>query len=951
MKKLFTLVLFVFLLGSIAVGKSPIKLPEIVIKGTYRPSFKEVPGVSLDLGVVLRGKEIPRERIYGVGEEFAKSLKRVEVQPKSPGCAYRHSVTSFFATAFKGAEGYYKRGAYLYLSGRFKEALKNFEVVVTRYKKSPYYPLSLYWRGECLFRLGIRDKGLGDFESVCVNFPESQFSDYACYSAGWMMVRKKNYGEALAYLSRAKGYRKSPVVFPSYLLLTYSYIKLGKDREALNTLNEFLSLNPQGSFLVKGLFMKGLEEMKLGLCKGSEETFGKVIRLSSGDIKGYAFLNRGLSRICLGRFDDAIMDLSRALLLEDPHAKEVALLGLVEAYASKGDFKKAKEFLKDLKGDLREKGIRVLSLELYKRGRFKEAFSLMESLKNPSLEDLIFTGHLAFKSGFYRDAIEFYQAALEKGGQRDMLLYDMGVSLYKAGDLSGAEKVLKGVDGEYREMALLWLVKISLDREDLKGALSFLKGLKEDETGLKAQLLVGDFLLKNSRWEDGLKVLKSCLGKDDLCSYMYAQCLFNLGLYGTAGSVLKGLLSSNNVPQDKVCELLLKSLLLQGDLKGVLFYGKRCESLSKEKGMVVYLEAEALYGQGDYDGASKAYRRAIQLGLRYPEKLNAYLNMANAYSNLGRDLDTLSVLLEAEAVVSKERPRALPKVWYSLITYYYNRSEFEYFVRRAEEFLKRYPRGKLSDSIRVMLGDYYLDRGEVEKAERVYAPILKGDNPLKGSVSLNLAWFYLRKGLPERSLSFFSIALSSKEKEIRESALLGAIRANFILKRWKRCLELSQEFEEKYGDSQSVFLVRYLKALSLERLGEKRKAISILEGVVSSPNAPREVVVSALKELVRLSKGRKRAAYIDLLLPLLEGRERAEYHLMKCQALGDATECLKISYLYPYKDVVERALVQAAKIFYEERDLSSLEKVARRAKKVLGTSRSIDPFLEKLKGG
>ncbi len=250
-----------------------------------------------------------------------------------------------------------------------------------------------------------------------------------------------------------------------------------------------------------------------------------------------------------------------------------------------------------------------------------------------------------------------------------------------------------------------------------------------------------------------------------------------------------------------------------------------------------------------------------------------------------------------------------------------------------------------------MLGDYYLDKGEIEKAERVYAPILKGNNPLKGNISLNLGWSYLRRGYPEKSLTFFSIALSSKEKEIRENALLGAIRANFILKRWKRCLKLSQKFEEIYGDSQNVFLVRYLKALSLERLGRKDKAVSILEEVSSSPNAPREVVVSALKELIDLSEGKKKAVYIDLLLPLLEGRERAEYHLMKCQVLEDATECLKVSYLYPYKDVIEKSLVQAARIFYQKGDLSSLEKVAKRAKRVLGTSRDIDPFLEKLRGG
>ncbi len=939
--------------------KEQITLPEIVIKGVYTPSYRDIEGVKLTLDLVASEKKEPKIDIYGIGKDLFEKLRREETTPKTPGCAYRHGVTSFFAKAFKGEVAYYKRGSYFYRKGEYNKALENFREVTTGYPESKLVPPAEYWEGECLFHMKKKKDALSVWESCCKR-KKGEFVDYACYSAGWINYNLGNYDRSYFYLNRVlKNFPKSPIYPESLILASLSLYRSGKVEEAAELLEKKLPYIEKDRAFARASFGLGIMCMDLGRFKEAEAKFSDALRSTNNPelIKG-CLINRGFSKLKLGDVRGGLSDFTdarKAGLSKDED--QVALFGILSSYIALGEYRKAEATLNELSGTrLYPTATRIYAKHLADVGRFDDAIRAMERLQGKLKgEDYFFLGYIFYRAGDMKMSLLNYKRALLLGYRKNESLYNVGLVLYKMGNLEGSYNALSKVGGNLKDKASLWMVKILLSWEKVETAISTTKAIKDEKLKLKAASMVGEYLIEHGRWKEAKDFLKPYtkeMDKDPYPSYLLAEAMFNLRDYPGCISIAERL-SKTTFSKEKICILDIKARLELGKAAEALKNAELCLKEGAKSPTLLYLKGEALYRMGRYKEAVEPYREALKLGLEYPQKLDAYLKLYNAYMNLGMREKALSTLLEGESTVKHERPDLYSRIYYQITDFYYETKNYDYFLARAKAFLNLFPHSSLAGTVRVMLGDYYSSKGDVKTAESTYKPILKNEkNPSRFVISLSLAEQFRAKKMYQRALEYYRMSLSSKDQNIKEEAMLGMIKTFFAMGDNKKCYNQCSRFLKLFPKSPRVPKIKYMMGVSEAKLGKTKEGIKILEGLASNPKTPKDVATDSLKFLVSLYERAKNKKMVlnslNKLIPLLSGTEKAKYHLLKCRETMDPTECVRVSYIYSSRSVISKALLYAATAYYKRKDINSLKKVLRRAERV-GNKDDVDKIKRMVK--
>ncbi len=961
LSKLFipVVVLFFFIPGVLYSKEAKeIKLPEIVIKGIYQPTYKDIEGVRLSLDIVSPKKAEPSRDVYGIGRELFERLEREEATPKSPGCAYRHGVTSFFAKAFKGSEAYYKRGSYFYRKGEYKKALSNFKTVTSEFPEGKFTAPALYWQGECLFHLGKEENALLLWKEDCLHH-KGELVDYACYSAGWLLLKYKKFEDSLIPFERVRRFFPESPVFPESLLLeAVALYRLGKLERSLFLLESNLTSLKSSPVLPKVHFAIGIMSMDIGNFTKAEEHFSLCLR-STMD-KGLVYnslVNRGFSRMETGKVELSLADFLDSLeVAEEKSKKAISTYGIMLCYLKLKRFNTALKYLEDLRATkLYDLSVRVVARELAASGRVEDALAVMNRLKGKYTgEDYFFLGSLYYRMGNFARALGCYRLALENHFDRNKVLYNMGLTFYRLGNFTEALKTLSSVEGSLKDRAILWIVKISLEMARIKDAEKLVSTIRSISFMLQASSMVGEKLIEKGLWEEAIRFLSPCkkfIKTNPYPTYLLCEALFNAGKYRECESILLELKSSEGISTERWCGLYVKTLLEEGKRTEAF---KAVDTCLREKGdspLLNYLKGEVLYRMGDYQKAPTFYRKAVELGLSYPEKLDAYLKMYSSFVNQGEKAKALSMLLEAEPKVMKEAPELYPKLFYQIITYYYESGEWDYFVERAKRFLKEFGEDPLSVAVRIMLGDYYLSLGLTDMAENMYKPILQSRiRPERFSLFLSLANSYSGKDF-HKSFEYYNMALSSSNRSIKEEALYGLIVLLYRNGKFKEAIDRCVKFESLFPSSHKVYEVKSIHGMSLVKLGRTDQGVFILNDLLKTGNTPKDVAIKSLKFIVHTYAKTNRnlaLSYIDKLITLLEGPEKARYHLLKCELSMDPSECVRVSYLYSEKDVVSKALLFAAEFYSKKGDINSVKKVLKRAEKV-GTKEDVGKIKDLLK--
>jgi tetratricopeptide (TPR) repeat protein len=150
---------------------------------------------------------------------------------------------------YSSAVEMYRRAGSLYSEGspsEFKEVLKKFDEVITKYSRTSSGKLSLLYKGNILLRLGEFDEATKSFQAFLKKAgKEKLYQLFALEGLGYSYEGKKNYEKAIqAYqkmTEEGEGYELSN----AYLDMGRCYEKLGKNKEALENYKAFLRESPK----------------------------------------------------------------------------------------------------------------------------------------------------------------------------------------------------------------------------------------------------------------------------------------------------------------------------------------------------------------------------------------------------------------------------------------------------------------------------------------------------------------------------------------------------------------------------------------------------------------------------------------------------------------------------------------------------------------------------------
>lgn len=168
--------------------------------------------------------------------------------------------------------------------------------------------------------------------------------------------------------------------------------------------------------------------------------------------------------------------------------------------------------------------------------------------------------------------------------------------------------------------------------------------------------------------------------------------------------------------------------------------------------------------------------------------------------------------------------------------------EWDAMLRQYEELIAAYPKSVWAIEARLILADYYFDKGELDRAEARYVEITElAESHLHDMARYKLGWIRINQERFKDALAYFEAAVTSTRKE-RRGAIGDAKRLD--VKR-EALLALTWPFTEVRKASQAVEYLRGLadsKTLYVEALKKLANRYFIKTDYISAALLYREIV-------------------------------------------------------------------------------------------------------------
>ncbi len=149
-----------------------------------------------------------------------------------------------------------------------------------------------------------------------------------------------------------------------------------------------------------------------------------------------------------------------------------------------------------------------------------------------------------------------------------------------------------------------------------------------------------------------------------------------------------------------------------------------------------------------------AYQKLLK---KYPERVDFYYELANAYLYESKPAEALKVYDKIESLTGVTEDASMQK-----IKIYKAVNNSEKAVIEVQKLIKAFPKeGKYYG----ILGELYQDKGQNEKALQAYNDLLKAD-PENAFVHLSLADYYKKNKQNDKAFSEVKIAFKNKELDI-----------------------------------------------------------------------------------------------------------------------------------------------------------------------------------------
>ncbi|MGC9080926.1 tetratricopeptide repeat protein [Sulfurihydrogenibium sp.] len=502
-----------------------------------------------------------------------------------------------------------------------------------------------------------------------------------------------------------------------YFLKHVSFLN-GQFKESLN-----YRYNGQDKNLKKvSLLIDGFNYYFLKSYDKAENTFKTFLQnyLSSDNLTNLAYLGLGLTN------PDKTKEYAEILETRDNFLSYYLYLLVINKYASEKDWLNTFAYIQKV-------------LNLIDRNKENLRFDLAVSLYN---------------LGNYDYALNIFQDLAKEKKDEQSYLY-CGFSAYSQKLYQKAQECLSNIkeskDQDIRKTALIYLAEVYYilnDNENYVNTVSLLKDIDEN----LAYDYLGWYFFKNQDYENAYKAFRD--------PYMKAVSAFNAGNTEKAKELIKNKnnrkflflsayidIKENNIQSAKE---KLKKIANQSN-----------DELSKK---AYYLYAYLYFSEGNFQEAIKKFD---EFRKKFPEddiyNQKAFLRIADSYYNLGEH-DVARSMYKEFIEKYKGKKESIDAA-YSLVLLE-TKGESSEKDKVIEDFIAKYPNYPMVDTLKLQLASIYEEKGELEKAEKIYKELSQKNTQEGNYAKYKLAEIYYKSNQTDKAKNILSQLIDSPDKDI-----------------------------------------------------------------------------------------------------------------------------------------------------------------------------------------
>jgi tetratricopeptide (TPR) repeat protein len=397
-----------------------------------------------------------------------------------------------------------------------------------------------------------------------------------------------------------------------------------------------------------------------------------------------------------------------------------------------------------------------MAMDYYNQGKLDEAAELFKAiipLKPDSATVYYNLGIISVKKGMYREAIEYFDKAIEKARSGEMMIdayLNSALCYMRIKKLKKAEaQLLEAVKLDPNDPGVRYNLGIVYLREEEpeKALKEFERCLPSKELQPEARMGMG---LSYARMNDREKAIEQFrlaaqLRDDGQVWYNIGVLSFDLGRYDQAKEAF-----------NKAIERGYPEAKISGFLRAI---GR----MRRRNAKVAYNEGVTLQRTAKYKEAISAFRKALELD---PKLEEAYLNMAFCLGKIRRVNEAAETLRE----VLRINPNFV-EARYNLGTLYLRMSRY---ADAAEELTKVVQARPYMAEARHNLGMALYRMNRFSEAEREFEEVLRM-RPKWDEAHYNLGLTYLRLGKQDKALSEFQETLNINPSHLKAKEALESI--------------------------------------------------------------------------------------------------------------------------------------------------------------------------------
>jgi tetratricopeptide (TPR) repeat protein len=363
----------------------------------------------------------------------------------------------------------------------------------------------------------------------------------------------------------------------------------------------------------------------------------------------------------------------------------------------------------------------------------------------------------------YEYALNIFNDLAKEKNDEETYFY-CGLSAYAAKLYKKAQEclfnIIESKDLERKKTALTYLAEIYYitdDEENYINIVSLLKDIDED----LAYNYLGWYFFKNKDYLNAYKSFKD--------PYMKAVSLFNYGDVQKAKELING--------RNDRKSLFLSAYIdiKQGDLESARSKLKEIaqqynDELAKK---AMYLYAYLYFSEGNFQQAIKEFenfRNTFKEDDVYNQK--ALLRIADSYYNLG-EKDLARSIYKEFIEKYKDRKEAVDAAYNIVLLE--TKGENQEKDKIIEDFISKYPDYPLVNTLKLQLASIYEEKGEIEKAIKIYQQLSNSNDKDSLLAKYKLAEIYEKSGQNDKAKEILLNIINSQDQDIRfKSSLLLA---------------------------------------------------------------------------------------------------------------------------------------------------------------------------------